>query len=63
MENYIINRNGTIFSKKTNKYLKPCDNGTGYLLVNLSINGKRKNYTVHRLVAENTFQIQIIFHK
>jgi hypothetical protein len=52
MENYIINRNGTIFSKKRNKYLKPYDNGKGYLRVDVSINDKRKTYTVHRLVAE-----------
>ena len=52
MEDYIINEDGTIFSKKTNKYLKLCNNGTGYLLVSVYINGKNKSFLVHRLVAE-----------
>jgi hypothetical protein len=48
MEDYIINEDGTIFSEKTNKYLKPCSSGKGYLVVYIN----RKNYRVHRLVAE-----------
>lgn len=31
---------------------KPTDNGNGYLIVNLQNGNKRKNYYVHRLVAE-----------
>lgn len=34
------------------KILKPADNGTGYMIVNLSKNGKTKMKLVHRLVAE-----------
>ena len=52
MEDYTVNKDGTIFSKKTNKYLKPRNNGHGYLQVNLYINGKLKTYKVHRLIAE-----------
>ena len=48
MADYIINENGTIFSKKRNKYLKLNNDGQGYLKV--IINGK--NYRIHRLVAE-----------
>ena len=32
--------------------IKPTDNGNGYLIVGLNFGGKRKNYYVHRLVAE-----------
>jgi hypothetical protein len=35
------------------KILKPTDNGNGYLIVPLRINGKRKNFYIHRLVAEH----------
>jgi hypothetical protein len=33
--------------------MKPTDNGHGYLLVFLSQKGKRKNFYVHRLVADH----------
>ena len=52
MEDYIINENGTIFSKKTNKFLKLIVDKCGYSRVDVCINGKRKSYKVHRLVAE-----------
>lgn len=32
--------------------MTPTDNGYGYLIVGLSKNGKRKNFYLHRLVAE-----------
>ena len=51
MEDYIINENGTIFSKKTNKFLKLIVDKCGYSRVDVCINGKRKSYKVHRLVA------------
>jgi hypothetical protein len=35
------------------KLLATTDNGNGYLIVNLNKNNKRKNYYVHRLVAEH----------
>lgn len=39
------------FQKIKGKILKYCDNGKGYKLVYLNKNRKRKNYYVHRLVA------------
>lgn len=32
--------------------LKPTDNGNGYLIIGLRKGGKRKNYYIHRLVAQ-----------
>lgn len=37
---------------KQERFLIPTDNGHNYLIVGLSKNNKRKNYYVHRLVAE-----------
>ena len=34
-------------------YLKPSNNGSGYLYVTLRIKGKRAHRYIHRLVAEN----------
>lgn len=51
-ENYTIDENGNIFSKKRNIYLKPFKNKSGYPAVNLSSNGKSKFFTIHRLVAK-----------
>lgn len=41
------------FKGYTNEYfyLKPCDNGNGYLRFNWKINGKQKTVYLHRLVA------------
>ena len=50
--NYLIYPDGRIWSKKSNKFLSPAKVGRGYLQVNLTINGKKSNYYVHRLVAE-----------
>ena len=47
---YKINEHGEIFNSKTNKYLQ----GTirnGYRMVKLTIDGVKKDYLVHRLVA------------
>lgn len=38
---------------KKGHMLKPTNNGNGYLIVSLSSNGTRKNYYIHRLVAES----------
>ena len=48
LDDYEINRDGSIYSKKRGIYLKPQPNGKGYLRV---VIGKKK-YFVHRLVAE-----------
>jgi len=45
--NYLIYPDGKVFSKKSNKFLKPYDTGRGYLSVELG----GKNHKVHRLVA------------
>lgn len=45
---YIVTKDGEIFSKRKNRLLKPQPNGKGYLRI--SIGGKL--YFVHRLVAE-----------
>ena len=48
---YLINENGDIFSKKSNKLLKPRESKNGYLYVILYKNGKPKTITIHKLVA------------
>lgn len=37
---------------KEGKIKAQCNNGTGYMVVNLKVDGKQKMKTVHRLVAE-----------
>lgn len=49
--NYKINENGFVFNKY-GKELSPCDNGKGYLIVGLTVEGKRKTKAIHRLLAE-----------
>lgn len=51
--NYLINTNGDIKSKKTNKILTPGKTTNGYYTVCLTKNGKCKSYYIHRLVANN----------
>lgn len=59
-EFYGITPNGVILSfwnrgqkskREIPKRLKQTDNGTGYKIVSLSKNGRRKNHYVHRLMA------------
>lgn len=50
LENYIISESGDVFSKLTNRILKPCMSSY-YKRVVLSHNGYKKRYLVHRLVA------------
>lgn len=50
-EDYLINENGQVYSKKRNKLLSPFYNRRGYLRVNLYRNKKRKFFSIHRLVA------------
>jgi len=50
---YAITEDGQVYSYISKKFLKPCDDGEGYLYVNLfDSNGKRKNKKIHRIVAE-----------
>lgn len=62
-ELYVICNNGNIYSigKKERggsinyrkKQLKSYDDGNGYFRIDITINGKRKTFKVHRLVAEH----------
>ena len=47
---YAATEDGRIFSYKTNKFLKPCKDKDGYLVVGLYKEGTRKICKVHRLV-------------
>ena len=49
---YAVTSCGKIWSYKYKKFLKPEDNGHGYLRVKLCKDGKEKKYMIHRLVAE-----------
>ena len=50
-ENYLIYEDGKVFSKKRKIFLKSLDNGDGYLIVPLCKDGKKKAFTIHRLIA------------
>ena len=52
LKGYQASNYGQIKSLKSNKILSQINNGNGYLYVTISINGKRKNYYVHRLIAQ-----------
>ena len=52
LSNYIIHENGKVYSIKRSKFLKPSVDERGYERVRLFVNGRSKNYRVHRLVAE-----------
>ena len=50
--NYLIYDDGRIYSKfGKGRFLKPCNNGRGYMQVSLCKDGKRKQMFVHRLIA------------
>lgn len=49
---YGITSCGRVWSYRAKRFLKPFDNGKGYLRVSLRKDGKRKDFLVHRLVAE-----------
>lgn len=51
-ENYEVSGNGYVRNAQTGEFLKPTLNTWGYPSVTLCSNGKRRNMTVHRLVAE-----------
>lgn len=51
-EDYYATSTGQIYSNKTHTYLKQRISRRGYYIVNLSVKGKCKTYSVHRLIAK-----------
>ena len=49
--NYAVDKYGNIFNLKTGRKLKPYPDGSGYLMIGLSKNGKRTIAKVAKLVA------------
>lgn len=49
---YAVTSCGKVWSYRRKKFLKPYDNGFGYLQVDLIKDNNRKKYRVNRLVAE-----------
>lgn len=64
---YLVSEAGGVYSQKAGKFLRPQDNGHGYKFVNTCVNGAKKQYYVHRLVAEafleNPFGYPEVNHK
>lgn len=52
-ENYLIYNDGRVYSKTSKKFIKAFIDKTGYKIVDLYKNAKRKHYRVHRLIAEH----------
>jgi beta-N-acetylglucosaminidase len=51
-ENYLIYDDGRVYSKKYKRFLKPhLNKQTGYYIVDLYKNSKRKKFLIHRLIA------------
>lgn len=50
-ENYQITKDGDIWSKKSDRWLKPQVNGCGYVHIELNEKGNTKTFLIHRLVA------------
>lgn len=49
---YAVSSSGRVWSNFTKKVLKTYVNSAGYVLIRIEINGEKKNWQVHRLVAE-----------
>lgn len=49
---YQVSNLGEIRRTKTKRIKKATDNGNGYLHITLCKNGERKNYYIHRIVAD-----------
>lgn len=50
--NYLISDKGEIFNQRTKQMMKQYKDKDGYLVLNLSHKGSKKQYKVHRLVAQ-----------
>ena len=66
-ENYEINEYGDIRNKVTNRILSPYISNKGYKLIDLSKNGIKTKYSIHKLVAihfvPNPYNLPIVLHK
>lgn len=51
VENYEISNYGRIKNTKTNHIVKPDKEEKGYCRLSIKVNGKKKHFAVHRLVA------------
>ena len=51
-EGYEVLSNGTVWSNKTHRFLRPAISSTGYETVSLMVDGSPKTMLVHRLVAK-----------
>ncbi len=51
-DKYSVSNLGRVRNNRTGRILKPDGNSNGYESVQISLNGKPKRYSVHRLVAE-----------
>lgn len=51
-DEYIVDSDGYVLSKRNNKPLKPSINHKGYAIINIMVNGKRKGLAVHTAVAK-----------
>ncbi|UOR05853.1 HNH endonuclease [Hymenobacter aerilatus] len=51
-KNYMVFNDGTVYSEKSRKYLKPGNDSKGYLFYGICTNGKSKSQKAHRLVAK-----------
>lgn len=65
--NYVITKDGKVYSKITKKFLKPIINKNGHCYVTFSKNSKKNNFYIHKLVASlyliNPHNYSIIIHK
>ena len=65
-ENYEINENGIVRSKRTKKPMSTFSNKNFYVRVNLSVKGKKVKPLVHVLVAntfvDNPYQLKEVDH-
>lgn len=52
LKHYLINKDGTVYSKRTKRYIQTHLSNSGYLRVTLWNGNKGKHFSVHRLVAE-----------
>jgi HNH endonuclease len=51
IKDYSITKEGKIFSNKKKEFLRPYNNGNGYMAIKLFVNGKRQQKYIHRLVT------------